>query len=89
MGYDSDTVDHLPTLHVDPSSHMITCKLLTPNKDEFIRFTVRGSGTEPKLKVYIEAKAENENRAESLAEDVWITLRKTWFTVEGLTEKRV
>lgn len=89
MGYDSDTVDHLPTLHVDPSSHMITCKLLTPNKDEFIRFTVRGSGTEPKLKVYIEAKAENENRAESLAEDVWITVRKTWFTVEGLTEKRV
>lgn len=34
------------------------------NANERLRFTARGSGTEPKLKVYIEATASNEKRAQ-------------------------
>ena len=44
-GYDSGTPDNVPNLPVSKSSDMITCWL----EDE-IRFSVRGSGTEPKIK---------------------------------------
>ena len=98
-GYDSTTPDKLPTLHVDPSAQMITCKLVAntntntdanTNTDEFVRFTVRGSGTEPKLKVYIEAKAAGPSRAAELVEDVWALLRERWFVEKyGLVEQRV
>lgn len=44
-GLDSATADGKPVLPVDPSSQMITCKL-----EGGVRFTVRGSGTEPKIK---------------------------------------
>jgi phosphoglucomutase len=45
LGYDSDTPDHKPALPVDPTSHMLTVWL---NSD--VKFTLRGSGTEPKVK---------------------------------------
>lgn len=44
-GFDSATSDGNPVLPVDPSSQMITCDL-----EGGVRFTVRGSGTEPKIK---------------------------------------
>lgn len=44
-GFDSTTVDKKPLLPVDSSSQMITCEL-----EGGVRFTVRGSGTEPKIK---------------------------------------
>lgn len=55
-----------------------------------MRLTLRGSGTEPKLKVYIEAKAETEERAQFLAKDVWDVLRAEWFKpeVNGLVEQQ-
>lgn len=58
------------------------------NDDELVRFTARGSGTEPKLKVYIEGKSTNEARAAQLAKDVWFALREHWFKPEkyGLEE---
>lgn len=98
VGFDSSTKDGRPELFVDPTSQMITCTVVSAqfegdnnNGDEFIRFTVRGSGTEPKLKVYIESKAKTETRAQFLANDVWITLREAWFNPEEypLIEKRV
>ncbi|KAG0680157.1 Phosphoglucomutase-3 [Pichia californica] len=98
IGYDSSTKDNKPELYVDPNSQMITCKVITSDDDntndeddEFIRFTARGSGTEPKLKVYIEAKASTEERAQFLADDVWRTLREEWFQPEqhNLVEQRV
>ncbi len=46
IGYDSATVDHKPTLPVDPNAHMITFKL-----DNGAWITLRTSGTEPKVKV--------------------------------------
>lgn len=44
-GYDSGTQDQKPVLPVDKSSQMLTLWL-----DRDVRFTIRGSGTEPKVK---------------------------------------
>lgn len=44
-GYDSETPGHKPDLPVDPSSQMLTLWL-----NGGVRFTIRGSGTEPKVK---------------------------------------
>lgn len=49
-GYDSAKEDHVPDLPVSASSQMITAWLDGSNTDEGIRFTVRASGTEPKIK---------------------------------------
>ncbi|GMF97027.1 unnamed protein product [[Candida] boidinii] len=46
---------------------------------EIVRFTVRGSGTEPKLKVYVEARALTEEKSAKLAKLTWDTLKKEWF----------
>lgn len=85
-GCDSSTPDNKPDLYVDETSQMITCKVISESctdKDrEFVRFTARGSGTEPKLKVYIEAKAATEKKSQDLADDLWRTLREEWFEPE-------
>ncbi|KOG97607.1 phosphoribomutase PRM15 [Saccharomyces eubayanus] len=83
-GYQSDTPDHKPVLPVDPTSQMITLsgKPSDGNANEYIRLTLRGSGTEPKLKVYIEACANNEKRASYLAKLTWDVLKREWFRPE-------
>lgn len=43
---------------------MITCEL------ENVVFTARGSGTEPKIKLYIEGKADSSEKAQKLADEV-------------------
>lgn len=50
QGYDSATDDNIPSLPCSKSSQMITCWLSGMEKDQGIRFTVRASGTEPKIK---------------------------------------
>ena len=45
MGFDSATSSHVPELPVSPDSQMITCEL-----DGNVKFTLRSSGTEPKIK---------------------------------------
>ncbi|KAH3674539.1 hypothetical protein WICMUC_003216 [Wickerhamomyces mucosus] len=89
IGYQSNTIDNIPDLPIDPSSQMITVKLSTGNDLEGIRFTIRGSGTEPKLKVYIEAKSETEERSSWLAQSTWDTLKEKWFQPQntGLIEQ--
>lgn len=82
MGYQSDTPDHKPTLFVDPHSQMITIIAVRNGRtsdNEKIRFTMRGSGTEPKLKIYIEACSDSEENAQFLAQMTWDTLKKEWF----------
>ncbi|KAK9480495.1 hypothetical protein V1514DRAFT_325575 [Lipomyces japonicus] len=74
IGYDSSTPDHVPLLPVSKSSQMITCSL-----DDNVRITIRGSGTEPKLKVYIEAKSNSTDSAKAIARAVWHDLEKEWF----------
>lgn len=89
VGYQSDTPDNIPNLPVDPSSQMITI-LAQPKgggSEEQVRFTLRGSGTEPKLKIYIEAKAQSDSRSRELAKHTWDILREEWFNRPGLTTK--
>lgn len=90
LGYQSDTINQRPELPVDPASQMITAwvKLNGAKPYESIRFTIRGSGTEPKLKVYIEACSKSEERASALAQVTWQVLEREWFRpdVTGLTK---
>ncbi|KAG5366558.1 Phosphoribomutase [Yarrowia sp. B02] len=89
-GYDSTTPDHKPTLPVSASTEMITATLAThDNPDEFIRFTARGSGTEPKLKIYIDAKAASTERAKELAQETWDALDEEWWRPEESGLQRV
>ena len=55
---------------------MITCEL-----DDVV-FTARGSGTEPKIKLYIEGKAGSSEAAKKLAAEVSQDLVKEWFKPE-------
>lgn len=73
-GWDSETSDHKPSLPVDESSQMITCEV-----EGDIHFTVRGSGTEPKIKFYIECRAENSEAAKNGANGVLQDLLLEWF----------
>lgn len=89
VGYESDTAQNIPTLPVDPNSQMITvrAKVVGTFGTETVRFTLRGSGTEPKLKVYIEACAKSEEEAQKVARMTWEILKREWFRPEttGLT----
>ncbi|KAL7275615.1 hypothetical protein RUND412_001426 [Rhizina undulata] len=73
-GYDSATKDHVPELPVSRSSEMITVELKGG-----VRFTVRGSGTEPKIKMYIECRADTEAAAIKGAQEVAEDLTREWF----------
>lgn len=50
LGFDSSTTTHVPSLPCSSSSQMITCWLSGTSDDEGVRFTIRASGTEPKIK---------------------------------------
>lgn len=56
-GYDSGTEDQKPALPIDKSSQMLTIWL-----DRDVRFTIRGSGTEPKVK----GNSHNRNMRKAL-----------------------
>ncbi|KAG0181659.1 Phosphoglucomutase-3 [Apophysomyces sp. BC1034] len=58
IGYDSNTLDEKPTLPVSSSSEMITFRL-----ENNTVFTIRTSGTEPKIKYYSELRGETEEQA--------------------------
>ncbi|EOD46227.1 putative phosphoglucomutase protein [Neofusicoccum parvum UCRNP2] len=77
VGFDSATSDNVPQLPVDKGSQMITCEL-----DGDVRFTVRGSGTEPKIKLYIECRAKSSEEAQKGADEVLQDLLKEWFKPE-------
>ncbi|EME81290.1 uncharacterized protein MYCFIDRAFT_204256 [Pseudocercospora fijiensis CIRAD86] len=76
LGYDSGTADHKPVLPVDATAQMITCELGN------VVFTVRGSGTEPKIKLYIEAKGDSSQTAKAEAKEVLQDLLAEWFKPE-------
>lgn len=77
VGYDSRSDDHVPDLHVDKAAQMITCEL-----DDGARFTVRGSGTEPKIKLYIECTGKSSEEAKAGANEIQADLLKEWFKPE-------
>ncbi|KAL3241187.1 phosphoribomutase PRM15 RNJ42_03279 [Nakaseomyces bracarensis] len=92
VGYQSNTPDNIPDLPIDKNSQMISAvvkPLHTTSKDDEVRFTIRGSGTEPKLKVYIEGTSSSEEKAHELAYNLWVALKEEWFKpdVTGLATK--
>jgi phosphomannomutase len=70
LRYDSDLEDLPEDKPVSPSSEMITFELANS-----IVVTLRGSGTEPKLKYYIESKAESMAEAQDIADSVESALK--------------
>ena len=80
VGYDSSTDDHTPNLPVSRSSQMITCWLdKFDGTDEGIRFTVRASGTEPKIKIYLECHSNDPISAEMGAAQMLERVKVEWF----------
>jgi phosphoglucomutase len=77
LGYDSKSKDHKPDLPVDVTSQMITCEL-----DDGAVFTVRGSGTEPKIKLYIECQGKSSAEAKEGANGILGDLLREWFKPE-------
>lgn len=80
-GYDTATANHEPLLPVDKGAQMISCEL-----EGGVTFTVRGSGTEPKIKLYIEGAAPSSEDAQAAATSVLRDLVSEWFRpdVNGL-----
>jgi len=76
VGYDTAIVDGKPDLPIDASAQMITCEL------EDVVFTARGSGTEPKIKLYIEGTAASSADAKQRATEVLQDLLAAWFKPE-------
>lgn len=76
-GYDSGTPDRNPLLPVDTGSQMISCEL-----EGDVQFTVRGSGTESKAKIYVEGSAGNAEDAKNAAMAVLDDLIREWFRPE-------
>lgn len=80
MGYDSSTDDHTADLPVSKSSQMITCWLeKIDGIDEGIRFTVRASGTEPKIKIYLECHSNDPISAKTGAAHMLERIKLEWF----------
>ena len=83
-GYDSVTVDNIAELPSSSSTQMITCWLDGSNSDDGIRITIRASGTEPKIKLYLECRSRNQESAHMGAVEVLGLLRQTWFNDTSL-----
>jgi phosphoglucomutase len=77
LGYDSSTADGRPVLPVDPDEQMITCEL-----HGGARLTVRASGTEPKIKVYVECHCRRREAAREMADEVLAAVVAEWLRPE-------
>ncbi|KAL8735524.1 MAG: hypothetical protein Q9166_000692 [cf. Caloplaca sp. 2 TL-2023] len=82
-GYDSATKNNIPELPASASTQMITCWLERSKSDNGIRFTIRGSGTEPKIKLYLECRGKDQDSAHKGAIEALGWLRKSWFSDPG------
>ncbi|KAL4920974.1 hypothetical protein BDW62DRAFT_175655 [Aspergillus aurantiobrunneus] len=72
-GYDSGTEDKKPQLPADKSSQMLTLWL-----DREVRFTIRASGTEAKVKYYIESCGVSSKQATDAVCDTLRAVIKEW-----------
>ncbi|PGH35265.1 phosphoglucomutase, partial [[Emmonsia] crescens] len=61
-------------LPVDPNSQMVTVW-----SERGIRFTLRGSGTEPKIKIYIESCSDSRDEAVKAVCDVFMAVLEDWI----------
>ncbi|KAI9697503.1 MAG: Phosphoglucomutase-3 [Bogoriella megaspora] len=76
-GFDSVADDGKPMLPVQRDAQMITVEL-----ENGVRFTARGSGTEPKIKIYIDAQGSSKDAAEEKVKQVRDILVNEWFSPE-------
>ncbi|SLM41191.1 hypothetical protein LPUS_12130 [Lasallia pustulata] len=83
--YDSATRDNIPELPASRDSQMITCWLDGSKLDHGIRFTIRASGTEPKIKIYLECRSQTQAKARAGAGEILHYLRQEWFDDPNLT----
>ncbi|KAL4881071.1 hypothetical protein BJY04DRAFT_189816 [Aspergillus karnatakaensis] len=74
QGYDSGTEDNIPKLPADKSSQMLTLWL-----DRDVRFTIRASGTEAKVKYYIESCGSSREQAIDAVCDTLRAVIKEWI----------
>ncbi|KAI9892661.1 MAG: Phosphoglucomutase-3 [Vezdaea aestivalis] len=82
-GYESSTEGNKPNLPVDATTQMITCELKNG-----VRFTIRASGTEPKIKYYIEGRGETAKEAKTAAMDICLFLLDKW-TPNAVTNQKL
>ncbi|MCJ1471591.1 Phosphoglucomutase-3 [Lambiella insularis] len=83
-GTDSGTKDNKSVLPADPNTRMITCWLSGTDQDEGIRFTMRASGTEPKVKIYLECRGRRQEDAQKGALEILKTINSIWFADDRL-----
>ncbi|KAL8869903.1 MAG: hypothetical protein Q9174_003921 [Haloplaca sp. 1 TL-2023] len=83
-GYDSADESQIPDLPVSSNGQMITCWLDRSESDHGVRFTVRASGTEPKIKVYLECHGAQQYTARQGALQMLSWLKKEWFGSDEL-----
>jgi phosphoglucomutase len=76
-GWDSSTSDHNPTLPADPTSQMITCET-----ESSVRLTIRSSGTEPKIKIYLECHSNHHDTARKIVAEVHKAIVDEWLKPE-------
>lgn len=88
-GYDSSTPSNHPLLPVSATSEMLTFWFAPRAQGTYTSacVTVRGSGTEPKLKYYIEAQAESLKIATAAAQEIEADVVSTWFGKLNLSEQ--
>jgi len=84
LGTDTGTYSKKPDLPVDPNTQMLTFWLSGSLSDDGIRFTIRASGTEPKIKIYLECRGHDQQKARSGALAVLRVINSTWFNDPGL-----
>ncbi|KAJ5797781.1 uncharacterized protein N7503_007077 [Penicillium pulvis] len=73
QGFDSASSDNKPDLPEDSTSQMLTLWL-----DGGVRFTIRGSGTEPKVKFYIESCGASRDNAVKAVCETFLTILTEW-----------
>lgn len=74
-GVDTSTADMKPTLPVDSKTHMVSCEV------DDARFTVRGSGTEPKVKLYVESRGTSMEDAQQKADALQRAIIDDWLSM--------
>ncbi|KAJ5396754.1 Phosphoglucomutase [Penicillium cosmopolitanum] len=86
-GYDSASSNNKPDLPEDPTSQMLTLWL-----DRGVRFTFRGSGTEPKVKFYIESHGDSLDDATKAVCDAFMAISEEWvqrYTPSMMCSKQI
>ncbi|KAI5121018.1 hypothetical protein M0805_005964 [Coniferiporia weirii] len=88
-GYDSTNLPTYRLVHLPLSTgHMVQFKACSENSDLSITLTIRTSGTEPKIKFYLEGSGTDIHEIERLLPNVVTELRDVWMEAgeNGLQE---